>query len=796
MVVDDIYWLDQIQPSCRSAVGDKAFYLGLLMQQGYPSVPGLVVSATVLQQLLAHMDWQERMFADLPNSFLYVDANNPRQLQRIAQQIQHAIQAAPLPETLLDALQTSMQSWQSPAVIVRPSFSLQPGLDPTISYRSIGLLNSHICRPDREALAQALKQTWSELFRARSLFYWQRLGIQIQHVQLALLVQPMQSVLAAGESQIIGSQVQVQAVWGLGQALLQGSADRYSFDLQSGLQTHHPGQQAYAYRVAAADSTVPLALSAWLPDVQTCLQLELLSSSQARQPVLPPVQLQQLAHLVQQVQTELGMPLALEWMLEADSTPAPFRLVQVMPQFGSLRRLGTQFRSSSALSSQHRLIGLAAAPGKTVGTAWLMQSDTEQPTDLETIPAGSIVITAMVTPEQVRRLQQVAGIVTEQGGMTSHAAILARELNIPAVVGVEQVTHLIHAGERVAIDGDQGEVYWGDFNLPSDWQKPSHSEPLAVFATPRANADFLTTGQTTKLAAPRTSRTRLFVTLSQPEHLATVAALPVDGVGLLRSELMLLDLFEQRHPEVWLRQQPISEIIEQISQRIQPFAAAFMPRPVFYRSLDLRSHEFSATASEAHPHPMLGMRGALSYQFNPALFRVQLAALKQVQQQGYRNLSLLLPFVRTVEEFVFCRQQVEQVGLTQEPQFQLWIMAEVPSVLFLLSDYVAAGVQGMAIGTNDLTQLLLGVDRDHAQMAAAFDPHHPAVVRAIQQLVQTARQVGIACSICGQTFQHTNLLSALLEWGITAISVDPSEVELVFQAMQQLYETSAGLDSD
>jgi pyruvate, water dikinase len=792
MVVDEIYWLDQIQPSYRSAVGDKAFYLGLLMQRGYPSFPGLVVSATVLQHFLAHMDWQERLFADLPHSFLYVDANNPRQLQSVARQIQQAIQSTPLPEPLLNHLQSSVESWQTPAVIFRPSFSLQPGLDPTISYKSIGLLGSYICNTNRTALAQGLKRTWSELFRARSLFYWQRLGLQLQHVQLAVLVQPIQSVLAAGDLQVVGDQVEVQAVWGLGHGLLQGTADRYSFDLQSGLQTHQLGHHTYAYRIAASDAAASTALSGWLLNGQTCLQLDLIEEIHSGQLVLTLAQLQQLAQLAQRAQTDMGMPLTLEWTLDSTVTEVPtFHLTQVMPQLGPWRRVGPQASSIEPellLSSQSQLIGLAAAPGKTVGTAWLIGQDVDPMHALAAVPEGSIVIATMITPDQVIQLRQVAGIVTEQGGMTSHAAILARELKIPAVVGVRQVTERIRTGDRVAIDGDRGLVYWGDFELPATWQQAetARAEPSSFYAVepaanqPSAKPDQLTANPT---------RTQLFVTLSQLDHLNEVAALPVDGVGLLRSELMLLDLFEQTHPDVWFSQRDTAEIVEQISQRVEQFAAAFAPRPVFYRSLDLRSHEF-VTDQSGSLHPTLGIRGALSYQFNPDLFRVQLAALKQVQQQGFSNVSLILPFVRTVEEFVFCRQQIEQVGLTQDSQFQLWIMAEVPSVLFLLPDYVAAGVQGMAIGTNDLTQLLLGVDRDHPQMAAAFNPHHVAVVRAIHQLIKTALQARIPCSICGQSFQQTNLLSALLQWGITAISVDPGEVEFVFQAMQRFYRSS------
>ena len=155
-----------------------------------------------------------------------------------------------------------------------------------------------------------------------------------------------------------------------------------------------------------------------------------------------------------------------------------------------------------------------------------------------------------------------------------------------------------------------------------------------------------------------------------------------------------------------------------------------------------------------------------------------------MQQSGYTNIHLLLPFVRTVEEFTFCRRRVEQAGLTNVAQFQLWIMAEVPSILFLLPEFVKAGVQGISIGTNDLTQLLLGVDRDEGELAAAFDERHPVVMQAIAQIIEMARSAQIPCSICGQaSVRYPELIDSLVRWGITSISVEPEAVEQTYTAI-------------
>ena len=267
--------------------------------------------------------------------------------------------------------------------------------------------------------------------------------------------------------------------------------------------------------------------------------------------------------------------------------------------------------------------------------------------------------------------------------------------------------------------------------------------------------------------------------------------LPVDGVGLLRSELMGLNVLAGQHPKAWIEQGRRAELVNLWQDIISQFTRAFAPRPIFYRSLDWRSHEFPSLSFGYEPsmshtatNPLLGQRGTFSYVKDASVFDLELEALAAVQQSGYTNIHLLLPFVRTVEEFTFCRRRVEQAGLTNVAQFQLWIMAEVPSILFLLPEFVKAGVQGISIGTNDLTQLLLGVDRDEGELAAAFDERHPVVMQAIAQIIEMARSAQIPCSICGQaSVRYPELIDSLVRWGITSISVEPEAVEQTYTAI-------------
>lgn len=312
------------------------------------------------------------------------------------------------------------------------------------------------------------------------------------------------------------------------------------------------------------------------------------------------------------------------------------------------------------------------------------------------------------------------------------------------------------AGSR----GDGPLVSWS--HGPSS---PSSSLPhqIATFAEPMA--------------------TQLFVSLSQPKNLDRFAGLPLDGVGLLRSELMALSIVGNQHPRHWIdRPLRSEEFIAQMAAQVKEFCLAFPGQPLFYRALDWRSNEFPGDSQEANP--ILGLHGTFSYTQDSTLFELELAVIARLQQWGYTNIRLLLPFVRDVEEFEFCKNAVARAGINRVAGFQLWIMAEVPSVLLLLPEYIKAGVEGIAIGTNDLTQLLLAADRNQEQFATVFESPHPAVKRAIHQIIQMANTAGIPCSVCGNLCgAHPELVEDLIRWGVSAISVEPDAVERTYKAI-------------
>jgi len=767
-MVDLLYWLDRL-PESRSWVGDKAWNLSQLLQQGHPTLPGFVVSALALRQFLKQIDWYDSHFVDLSDSSLHLDLENAQQLQAMARQIRATLQAHPLEESWRSQIAAALAVLRSTSVVLRPSLSL-PGSglgflagDPNSCFKSSSLFTLQVCAASEEAVGEALKQMWAELFSAKSLFYWQRSGIPLTQVNLAVLVQPIASAIASGSVLIQSHQAEIKSTLGLGMAIDWGEVipDRFAVDLKTGKVRSYLGRQTIAYQISNAELR------------QTALPHEPSFS-------LPQSALQDLIALAQQIPSKLT-PLELEWCLsKTEDDQTSLVLVQATPRSPTPSLLSPEPISPSAdallvsgtdallASSADALLvsgadallvsGLGASPGRTIAQAVVV-------THLKpgSLPAGAVVVAAAVPPAWMPLLQQAAALITEQGSLTCHSAIVARELGIPAVVTAANATQRIQTGDWVLVDGDRGLVY----------RTQTKPEPPALMV-PFSRTD------------RPAIQTQLLANLSQLNSLKRVAALPVDGVGLVRSELLIPSLLNYQHPNLWVQQGREAELVKALAAGIQEIAIALAPRPVFYRSLDLRSHEFSSLPGAdaiVETNPMLGQRGTYRYILDPTMFDLELAALSQVQQSGCRNVNLLLPFVRTVEEFQFCRQRVQQT-ISADPQFQLWIMAEVPSVLFLLPEYIRAGVQGISIGTNDLTQLLLGVDRDQGQMAAAFDERHPAVLAAIAQLIQQSQQLGIPCSLCGQApVNHPELVETLVRWGITSISVEPEAVEATYWAI-------------
>lgn len=739
----DVFQLTASEGVPRPWLGDRAYYLSQLAAQPEPILPGVVVSAQLLREVWENTPWSDPLFAELSHSTLHLQTDDSRQLQAIAQQIRQALLKLELPEAIADDLSQAIEPLDGTQLIFHPSLyieALGPGQD---SLAIAALLESHVSSSDRTHLGETLKQAWAELFRARCLLYWQRAKIPLDQVYLGILIQPLHPTLVSGLLNLRRDAIDIIATRGLPQSFWNGYIDpeRYQLEADSGqIRQHHPGTPLCYYHLCPDSGEI---------------QVVAMDSDRPQGPVLKPDLLRKLRHHAQHFYRHLDQDsdgADLEWVLTQQHPGAAptWYISQYYPQGSPSLTIPTLTQPKGNRPSEpSQFQGIAASSGQVYGVVCrLSDIDIKEKTG-QAPPKQQILVVPQFEPQDALPCQHLVGLISESGSRTSHGAIWARELGIPAVMGVANLTQHVETGQAIYLDGDRGQVYLNPApNLPVSSATKSSSRPPMSPTLP-------------------VHGTELFLSFSQPQLAPSLAQLPVDGVGLIRSELLAQSLS--------LSQYPPSERLHHLSEGLMAIAQAFAPRPVYYRSQD-----------GGRPGQALGLRGTLAYTQDARHFEDELTALAQVQQAGYDNLRLILPFVRSLEEFKAAQTRIRERGLDQSRGFQCWLMAEVPSVAVLLDEYVEAGVQGIAIGSHDLSQLILGFDRDDPQVAAHFDVTHPAVLEAIARLALSARRLNIPCTICADSLAPTSgdrALAAFIRCGVTGISLSPENLESQIRAI-------------
>jgi pyruvate, water dikinase len=719
--------------------GGKGANLGELTRAGIPVPPGFVVGAPAYAAFCDDGGLRERIGALLEG----LDVEDTEALTAATARVRAMVESEPVPEWLEMAIVRAYRSIAADgnaAVAVRSSATAED----TESASFAGMNETYLNVRGDDDLIDAVRRCWASLFGGRTVFYRAKRGFSQADMDIAVVVQRQVESMRAGVMFTIDpasgrrDRIVIEGAFGLGESVVSGqvSPDRYVVD---------KGTLSIVTREVKRKE---LAIEP-LPDGGTATRA--LGSEEAMRPVLTDDEVRVLAELAVRIEDHYQAPQDTEWAFDRDG------VVWMLQSRPVTSAGGTAATHPAAADGEPLVRGLGAAPGQASGPVRVFSSLA----DASRLEEGDVLVTHMTAPDWVPLMRRAAAIVTDSGGMTCHAAIVSRELGLPCVVGTGDATSKLRDGEVVTVDAGRGIVVEG--------------ETAVTAAVPQAAAP--------AVPAAVVTGTKLLVNLSEPSQVDRAAALDVDGVGLLRAELMVIEALGGTHPRLLIEQARGEEFVARMATALEAFAAGFAPRPVTYRTIDFRTNEFRGLDGgerfePEEANPMIGFRGALRYTRDAEVFRLELDALRRVWDAGHTNLHVMLPFVRTARELERCRELVRDSGLLDRAGFELWVMAEVPSVLFNLERYAALGVAGISIGSNDLTQLMLGADRDSELVAEVFDERDPAVADYLRELIPRARALGLQTSICGQAPSvYPEYAELLVRAGIDAISVNMDVVD-------------------
>jgi pyruvate,water dikinase len=732
-----------------STVGGKGANLGEMIAAGFPVPPGFVLPIDAYRRFYDSNRLGRRIAAAMRG----IDVDDPASLERTAATLRSLVLDGHVPDDLADAIHQAYDDLaDSQTLCRRVAVRSSATAEDTTQFSFAGMFESFLNVFGASAVLDAVKACWASTFSARVLFYRIKQGLPAE-MPVAVIVQRMVNsdksgvMFTSDPATRDSSHIVIEAAWGLGEAVVQGAVtpDRHVLDKAS--------LSVIMTQIARKEF-----LLAWDSTKQATTRVDLSQDPRASAPVLTGPELAALGELARRAEAHYRAPQDLEFAIEGSTV----YLTQSRP-ITTLQPAEHSPTATSDATAKPIAHGLGASPGTATGAVRVLMSPSEE----SAMQAGEVLVTRMTSPDWVPIMRRAAAIVTDAGGMTSHAAIVARELGLPCIVGTHDATRVLVTGTMVTVDGAAGTITIGRVAPPA--QAPE-------------SAPGKSPGLATRRRETLVTATKLYVNLAEPERAEEIAARDVDGVGLLRAEFMMVEALDRMHPRAFLAQHSGDEFVRRMAEGLRTFARAFAPRPVIYRGMDFRSNEFrnltgGADHEPTEANPMIGYRGCQRYVREPDLFALELRAVAEVRRE-FENLHLMIPFVRTPKELAACLRLIDGSPLGGDERLERWIMAEVPSVVYRLPEYAALGITGVSIGSNDLTQLMLGVDRDSELFGADYDERDAAVLDAIRSVISACRSLGLTCSICGQAPSvHSEYAATLVRWGIDSISVNVDAID-------------------
>lgn len=730
---DFVLWLSQTDKRLSPYIGGKAANLGEMLKNKLPVPNGFVITSFAYQTFIKENKLEDK----IKNLLKLVNYKDQNSLNKTSKEIKKIIQLAFVPQKIIDiALSYYRSLGKNMHVAVRSSATNEDSK--TASFA--GQLATFLNIKGEENLIKAIKDGWASLFEPRAIFYGHEESLNEDKVAMSLVVQKMINSQSSGVMFTIDPITQdrknivIEAIYGLGEYIVQGKVtpDRYEVDKNTlRISNKRVEPQKIMLKLKNGENK----------DIK-------LDNRQGLRQKLEDQDIVSLAKLGKLIEKHYNYPQDIEWAKEGKN----LYIVQTRPVTTIKNRYDKNNLQLTTDNLQLPILsGDSASPGIATGKVKIVKSIK----DADKVRLHDILVAPYTNPDYVPIMKKASAIITERGGKTSHAAIVSREFGIPAIVGVKDALRVLKDGILVTVVGDSGKIYKGSVSLKINKKEES----------------------TLHLK----TKTKLFVNLAEPERAVEVARMGPDGIGLLRAEFMVAQI--GIHPKKIIKDKKEKFFIENLAKGLETICRAFYPRPVIFRTTDFKTNEYrnligGEKYEQIEENPMLGYRGVSRYIHDKDVFMLELEAIKYVRnKKKLTNLYIMLPFVRTVTELIEVKKIIAASGLKRSKNLLLYMMAEIPSNFLLLEDFIKVGIDGVSIGSNDLTMLVLGVDRDNSRLTETFDEMNKAVQIAIEKIVKTCSKYKILSSICGQApSNYPQLVRNLIRWGIDSISVSPDAI--------------------
>jgi len=747
-----VKWFKDINENSLGEAGGKGMNLGIMFQLGLPVPGGFAVTAQTYAEYLEKTGIKEKIFSILKG--LNIEDNN--KLQSTAKQVQELIVTTPIPSEIAEEIEDSYELLGSDNnqahdlieakevfVAVRSSATAEDLPDASFAGQQATFLNVK----GKQNVVLAVLACWASLFTARAIYYREKNHFDHEKVLISAIVQKMVNSDRSGimftinPSTNIETEIVIEAVYGLGEMIVGGEVnpDLYIVDKES----------LKVKKIEVKKQEVGLFRNIQGENEKQKIPPE----KQARQ-VMDDTQIRELARLGKKIEAHYKKPQDIEWAVEGDKIfIVQSRAVTTFkPQQG--KEGSTKTAEVKEEEGKILLKGETASGGAYTGKVKIVHGASE----LGKVEKGDVLVTAMTTPDMVPAMQRAGAIITNEGGMTCHAAIVSREMGIPCIVGTEHATEILKDDQIVTVHASRGIVYQGETKVKEESKKiiAQHGEGNEIITA-----------------------TEVKVIMDLPDMAERAAATGADGVGLARLEIMIAN--GGIHPAEYIRQHREEDYIDLLKEGIGKIAKAFANKPVWVRCSDMRTDEYrNLQGGDQEPKetdPMIGWHAIRRLLDEPKILKAEFQAIKELHEAGMKNVGVMLPFIIRVDELRKAKDVLRDLGLEPCRDIDFGVMIETPAACWIIEDLCKEGISFVSFGTNDLTQLTLGIDRNNQRIAKLFDEMHPAVLGEIAKVIKICKNYKVVSSICGQAGSRPEMAEFLVHQGIDSISANADAVD-------------------